>query len=1225
MSQGQKRAIDQDPDYESIPLQAQQKRLKLHEQDAKDAAVKKIEQIVRNQFCSEISAREAELDLINKRIYQAQMMLDRLRVGIITKYYATGGQAATESCGTPNRRGWEDSQQALASVHPTVRKFLGKAPPAHLQTTNKSDEGQHQNHAELRSSLTLVTEDFKEGKGTASRLDTKLSGKEAETGKDTSTARISRGPRCKDKVRVIVGNVSKYIPLDRRDDGGGDQATHKWLAYVRTAPEERCTIGDLVQRVRFFLHPSYRPHDLVEITEPPFQVQRKGWGEFPLRVQLHFHDRWTKHVDIIHQLKLDKTYTGLQTLGAETVVDLWLPASATRPENSSTAANDLSISNEGMNNTRLGRDRKAMESASTSSNETIVAEKVENEPKISTGYCKDILPDEPASHHSETSSTTENAPAVSSALSTEQPRISAELTKIEPGVSTDPADTDSCTTQSAEVDTSQLPQAKGSAGTPTVSAVIQMPSPIVLTGTASSPVSIAPKPVLPKASVAVRSNGVISPTFVKCTDALGRVLLIPATSLLSASTSPVQQATVSQQSSLLRPSSAAGVGTVVSDANVSIGTAVSAAVPKPLGFMLASTSNCAASASSVNVTTVAATSGASTAKGGTAVGVVHEKTASSLSKTPVKAATITVVPSSTPQVVGAAATNVLSNVVTLPLPKRGLAAAPSAAGSAGVKKIVSAVRLIRPALPFSAVGVNRTAVPAGTLRAAFPPAAVGTSGAVLLNTSSSAACAVPVLPSIKSGVVSTAANRTNLLSIICNKPAVASASTSVPVARGVSKQLVAIAPAAANVMCSKPASERTTVVVPQVAQSVMPSTSKVKSAPSTSTYTLVMLPGAGGSQGQVVLLPTASVAPTVPTPVVAQEKQSTQPPASPGNQSVHKIVYPAASLLAQPEKVDPVKELRDKMDAIRLSDFKDMREALFAVVAHFPLVGVTEFEKVNCFPYAATDGATYFSWPLPKQRASEWMRACDVRRTLQLLVERQQPSWFSSRLPSRRAIVLLCRRFGFTPLHPDAGGEIEEAEISTVDAGARNSYSEPSELISQLASAAEGAHEDSCNVEEDVDILGHYGADEVDSALGSREAGSSSLKQNTTLHNDSSPEKCLPRKAKVHLPLSPKAAFVREAASEVGVHLSSCELEPRIDVPVVEEMIVSACKNFATHLMRSALNMAFNRVSNERIPSVVTLEDTYRGILEIKECSFLANESLGIESTREGGGDDTHL
>ncbi|KAL3202864.1 hypothetical protein MRX96_001230 [Rhipicephalus microplus] len=119
------------------------------------------------------------------------------------------------------------------------------------------------------------------------------------------------------------------------------------------------------------------------------------------------------------------------------------------------------------------------------------------------------------------------------------------------------------------------------------------------------------------------------------------------------------------------------------------------------------------------------------------------------SKTPVKAATVTAVPSSMPKVVGATATNVLSNVATLPPPKSGLPAAPCAVGSASVKKIVSPVRVIRATLTSPAAGVNRTAMPAGTLRAAFPPAIEGTSGAVLLNTPSGSAGTAPVLPSIK--------------------------------------------------------------------------------------------------------------------------------------------------------------------------------------------------------------------------------------------------------------------------------------------------------------------------------------------------------------------------------------------------------------------------------------------------------------------------------------------
>ncbi|CAB1317113.1 unnamed protein product [Coregonus sp. 'balchen'] len=58
--------------------------------------------------------------------------------------------------------------------------------------------------------------------------------------------------------------------------------------------------------------------------EPPFHLTRRGWGEFPVRIQIHFKDPRNKRIDIIHHLKLDRTYTGLQTLGAETVVDVEL-------------------------------------------------------------------------------------------------------------------------------------------------------------------------------------------------------------------------------------------------------------------------------------------------------------------------------------------------------------------------------------------------------------------------------------------------------------------------------------------------------------------------------------------------------------------------------------------------------------------------------------------------------------------------------------------------------------------------------------------------------------------------------------------------------------------------------------------------------------------------------------------------------------------------------------
>ncbi|CAK8698183.1 unnamed protein product [Clavelina lepadiformis] len=139
----------------------------------------------------------------------------------------------------------------------------------------------------------------------------------------TSTA-DKLGGRHRIKKRVVVGNISKYIPPDKRE--GNDRSTHKWMVYVRGGEDEP-RIDHFVRKVWFFLHPSYRPNDLVEVTEAPFHLTRRGWGEFPIRVQLHFCDPRNRRIDIIHQLRLDRTYTGLQTLGAETVCDIELEQS----------------------------------------------------------------------------------------------------------------------------------------------------------------------------------------------------------------------------------------------------------------------------------------------------------------------------------------------------------------------------------------------------------------------------------------------------------------------------------------------------------------------------------------------------------------------------------------------------------------------------------------------------------------------------------------------------------------------------------------------------------------------------------------------------------------------------------------------------------------------------------------------------------------------------------
>ena len=54
--------------------------------------------------------------------------------------------------------------------------------------------------------------------------------------------------------------MSKWLPTESREDS----ATHKWMVYVR-GPKDAPDISSFVDKVRFFLHPSYRPNDVVEV------------------------------------------------------------------------------------------------------------------------------------------------------------------------------------------------------------------------------------------------------------------------------------------------------------------------------------------------------------------------------------------------------------------------------------------------------------------------------------------------------------------------------------------------------------------------------------------------------------------------------------------------------------------------------------------------------------------------------------------------------------------------------------------------------------------------------------------------------------------------------------------------------------------------------------------------------------------------------------------------
>jgi len=118
------------------------------------------------------------------------------------------------------------------------------------------------------------------------------------------------------KHTFVIGNVSKWLAPHLRED----YASHKWMMYVRDRDDDG--IAKIIKKVRYFLHESYKPHDIIDVTCPPFHLSKRGWGEFPVRVTIFFQNPQNKPVNVIHTLKLDQESIGEQVPGSETVIEV---------------------------------------------------------------------------------------------------------------------------------------------------------------------------------------------------------------------------------------------------------------------------------------------------------------------------------------------------------------------------------------------------------------------------------------------------------------------------------------------------------------------------------------------------------------------------------------------------------------------------------------------------------------------------------------------------------------------------------------------------------------------------------------------------------------------------------------------------------------------------------------------------------------------------------------
>ncbi|XP_064539035.1 uncharacterized protein D12 [Drosophila montana] len=321
------------------------------------AQLKHFEEIVRAEFQRELTLKEQQLIEIDARLYQARQLLDKLRYHVVSEYYVkqqvpltAADVSRVRSRDTLFGDGAEHAGAQLP-LHPAVKKIVGKRPaplqlnlPERTAATLAKQTIRLRNPAHRRAERRrqqkireqgIVTDHSQENKNELNVISceeqpcTSRQAYKIQKEFDSSLSALNASRlNNKNKFFFVVGNTSKYLGGVDSSVRNGQALAYKWLVYVQgknlPQPPEA-----YLKKVRFQLHHSYRPNDIVDVHTPPFQLTRRGWGEFPMRIQLYFQEHLQqKPVQLMHTIVLDKTMCGLHTMGGETTVEVWLRSDA---------------------------------------------------------------------------------------------------------------------------------------------------------------------------------------------------------------------------------------------------------------------------------------------------------------------------------------------------------------------------------------------------------------------------------------------------------------------------------------------------------------------------------------------------------------------------------------------------------------------------------------------------------------------------------------------------------------------------------------------------------------------------------------------------------------------------------------------------------------------------------------------------------------------------------
>jgi len=107
--------------------------------------------------------------------------------------------------------------------------------------------------------------------------------------------------------KLIIGNEHTLISeADAKESITlpGTKMRHNWKVFVRETDS-----NSVIEKVEFGIHASFQPSQ-IEVTSPPFEIERVGWGFFVVRIKVYYKPEFNKPPsDFEHELNFAASLT----------------------------------------------------------------------------------------------------------------------------------------------------------------------------------------------------------------------------------------------------------------------------------------------------------------------------------------------------------------------------------------------------------------------------------------------------------------------------------------------------------------------------------------------------------------------------------------------------------------------------------------------------------------------------------------------------------------------------------------------------------------------------------------------------------------------------------------------------------------------------------------------------------------------------------------------------